>query len=90
MNYHALNSAEKTRLVMMILDSIDEPMAFDDFQETVCLLCEDIPGLERLSEQSFSALVNDCWKIYQQGELTISDKSEDAHPRTHSFIQSIT
>ena len=46
MNYQTLNSDEKTRLVTIILDSIDESMEFDDFQETIGLLCEDIPGLE--------------------------------------------
>jgi hypothetical protein len=55
MNYQTLNSDEKTRLVSIILDSIDESMEFDDFQETIGLLCENIPGLECLSDESFSA-----------------------------------
>jgi hypothetical protein len=71
MNYQTLNSDEKTRLVMIILDSIDELMEFDDFQETIGLLCEDIAGLECLSDESFSALVTDCWKIFQQTPLPI-------------------
>ena len=71
MNYQTLNSDEKNRLIMIILDSIDELMEFDDFQETIGLLCEYIPGLERLSDESFSALVMDCWKIFQQTPLPI-------------------
>ena len=50
MNYQTLNSEEKTRLVMIILDSMDESMEFDDFQETNGLLCEDIPGFECLGQ----------------------------------------
>jgi len=57
MNYQTLNSDDKTRLISIILDSIDECIEFDDFQETIGLLCEDIPGLECLSDDSFSALV---------------------------------
>ena len=69
MNYQTLNSDEKTRLITIILDSIDSVMEFDDFQETIGLLCEDIPGLECLSDEAFSALVTDCWKIFQQNLL---------------------
>ena len=69
MNYQTLNSDEKTRLVTIILDSIDESMEFDDFQETIGLLCEDIPGLECLSDESFSALVTDCWEIFQHSPV---------------------
>ena len=69
MNYQTLNSDEKTRLVSIILDSIDESMEFDDFQETIGLLCEDIPGLECLSNESFSALVTDCWEIFQHSPV---------------------
>ena len=69
MNYQTLNSDEKTRLVTIILDSIDESMDFDDFQETVGLLCEEIPGLECLSDEYFSALVTDCWEIFQHSPV---------------------
>ena len=72
MNYQTLNSDEKTRLVMIILDSMDESMELDDFQETICLLCEDIPGLECLSDDSLSALVTDCWEIFQHPSLPLS------------------
>ena len=72
MKYQTLNSDEKTRLVTIILDSIDESMEFDDFQETIGLLCEDIPGLECLSDESFSALLTDCWEIFQQTPLPLS------------------
>ena len=71
MNYQTLNSDEKNRLVTIILDSINESMEFDDFQETIGLLCENIPGLECLSDDSFSALVTDCWEIFQQTLLPI-------------------
>ena len=69
MNYKTLNSKEKKRLVMIILDSMDERMEFDDFQETIGLLCEDIPGLECLSDESISALVMDCWEIFQHSPV---------------------
>ena len=69
MNYQTLNSDEKTRLITIILDSIDELMEFDDFQETIGLLCEDIPGLEFISEKSFSSLVTDCWEIFQHSPV---------------------
>ena len=72
MNYPPLNPDEKTRLVTIILDSIDESMDFDDFQETIGLLCEDIPGLECLSDETFSALVMDCWEIFRHHPLPIS------------------
>ncbi|MGR9117583.1 MAG: hypothetical protein ACU85E_17705, partial [Gammaproteobacteria bacterium] len=58
------HSAEKARLVMIILDSVDKPMEFDDFQETVGMLCEDIPGLECISDDFLSELIMDCWEIY--------------------------
>ena len=69
MNYKTLNSKEKKRLVMIILDSMDERMEFDDFQETIGLLCEDIPGLECLSDESFSSLVTDCWENFQHSPV---------------------
>ena len=72
MDYQTLNTDEKTRLIEIILDLIDELMEFDDFQETICLLCEDIPGLECLSDDSLSALVMDCWEIFQHHPLPIS------------------
>ena len=65
MNYQTLNSDEKTRLITIILNSVDECIEFDDFQETICLLSEDIPGLECLSDDSLSALVMDCWEIFR-------------------------
>jgi hypothetical protein len=69
MNNQNLNTDEKTRLITFILDSIDGSMEFDDFQETIGLLCEDIPGLECLSDDSFSALVTDCWEIFQHSPV---------------------
>ncbi len=72
MNYQTLNSDEKTRLVTIILDSIDESIELDDFQETIGLLCEDIPGLECLSDDSLSAFVMDCWEIFQHPTLPLS------------------
>ena len=69
MNYQTLNSDQKNRLITTILDSIDESMEFDDFQETIGLLCEDIPGLECLSDESFSTLVTDCWEIFQHSPV---------------------
>ena len=72
MNYQTLNSDEKTRLVKIILDSVDESMELNDFQETISLLYEDIPGLEFISDDSLSALVMDCWEIFQHHPLPIS------------------
>ena len=71
MNYQTLNSDENARLITTILDSIDELMVFDDFQETISLLSEDIPGLECQSDESLSALVMDCWEIFQQNPLPL-------------------
>ena len=71
MSYQTLNSDEKTRIITIILDSIDELMEFDDFQETINLLCEDIPGLEFISDDSLSALVIDCWEIFQHTPLSL-------------------
>ena len=56
MNYQTLNSDEKTRLITNILESIDELIAFYDFQETISLLCEDIPGLECLCQSLFDVI----------------------------------
>jgi hypothetical protein len=64
MNYQTLISDEKARLVMIILEAINEPIEFDEFQETIGLMIENIPGLEFLCDDSFSTLVNDCWEIY--------------------------
>ena len=71
MNYQTLNSDEKTRLITTFLVSIDECIEFDDFQETISLLCEDIPGLEFISDDSLSALVMDCWEIFHQTPLPL-------------------
>lgn len=65
MNYQSLNSAKKARLVMTILESINQPMDFDGFEEAIGLACENIAGLESLTEESFSALVIDCWAVFQ-------------------------
>ena len=72
MKYQTLNSDEKTRLVTIILDSVDELMSFDDFQEIIGLFCEDIPGLEFISDGSLSALIMECWEIFQQTPFPIS------------------
>ena len=56
MNYQALNSDEKTLLITIILDSVDESIEFDDFQETIGLLCEAIPGLEWLCQSLFDMI----------------------------------
>jgi hypothetical protein len=71
MKYQALNSDEKTRLITTILDSVDELMSFEYFQEVIGLLCENIPGMECLSDDSLSALVMDCWEIFQHHPLSI-------------------
>ncbi len=73
MNYQTLNTGEKIRLVMMILEALEEPITFKDFQETIGLMCEDLAGLEGLSVDSFSALVTDCWEIFQQTPLSNTD-----------------
>jgi hypothetical protein len=75
MNYQTLNSDEKIRLVNSILESIEEPIEFDDFQETIGLICENIPGLESLSDDSFSELIKDCWEIFMETPLPFSDES---------------
>jgi len=56
MNYQTLNSDEKTRLITTILVLVDELKEFDDFQETISLLCEDIPGLECLCQSLFDVI----------------------------------
>jgi len=56
MNYQTLNYDAKTRLIRIILDSVDESMEFDDFQETIGLLCEAIPGLECLCQLLFAII----------------------------------
>ena len=53
MNYQTQNYDEKTRLIRIILDSVNELKAFDDFQETIGLLCDAIPGLECLCQSLF-------------------------------------
>ena len=72
MNYQTLNSDEKTRLITTILDLVDELKEFDDFQETIGLLCEDIPGLEFISDDSLSALIMECWELFRHHPLPIS------------------
>ena len=56
MNYQTLNSDEKTRLITTILVLVDELKEFDDFQETISLLCEDIPGLKCLCQSLFDVI----------------------------------
>jgi len=64
MNYQELTSGEKARLVWTVLESIDAPADRDEFDESIALLCEDIPGLECQSGESLAALTADCWEIY--------------------------
>jgi hypothetical protein len=59
------NQDDKPKLVAIIQES-NPSMDFDEFEETIGLMCEDIPGLESITEEEFSALVTDCWEIYQQ------------------------
>ena len=54
MNYQTLNSDEKTQLITTILVLADELKEFDDLQETISLLCEDIPGLKCLCHRSLT------------------------------------
>lgn len=65
MNYQTLTQDEKVRLVEAVKDQIDgRPITFDDFEDLVGLVCEDIAGLECLSDGDFGALVSECWSIY--------------------------
>jgi hypothetical protein len=64
MNYQTLTQEEKVRLVEAIGDSVEgRQIAFDDFQELVGLFCEDIAGLECLSDEELAGLVSECWSI---------------------------
>ena len=56
MDYQTLNTDEKTRLIKIIPNSIDECIEFNDFQETICLLSEDIPRLECLCQSLFDMI----------------------------------
>jgi hypothetical protein len=62
--YQTLTRDEKARLVMAILEETDEEMDFDDFQEAIGFLCEDIPGLEGIADEALESLIADCWAIY--------------------------
>jgi hypothetical protein len=73
MNNQTLNAEEKIRIVLIIIETIDTPIEFEEFQEILGLLGEDIPGLEDLSDEDFSMLVNDCWECFQQVLLSKSD-----------------
>jgi len=65
MNYQALNQDDKINLIAIIRES-NPSIDFDEFEETIGLMCEDIPGLESITEEEFSSLVTECWEIYQQ------------------------
>ena len=66
MNYHTLTQKEKVRLVETVKDQVDgRPLTFEDFQDLVGLLCEDIAGLECLSDEDLATLVSECWSIYR-------------------------
>lgn len=72
MNNQTLNAEEKIRIVLIIIETIDTPIEFEEFQEILGLLGEDIPGLEDLSGEDFSMLLNDCWECFQQVLLSKS------------------
>lgn len=42
-----------------------QPIPFDDFQDLLGLLCEDISGLESLPEEQFVGLVSQLWSLYR-------------------------
>lgn len=64
MKTQKLSTKEKAELVQLIIESVEDPIDFDEFQEMFGQLCEDIPGLESISEKQFTNLVTDCWEIF--------------------------
>jgi hypothetical protein len=70
---------EQVRLVEAIIeDTNGQPITFDDFQDRVGLLCEDIAGLECLPQEQFARQVSEVWSLYRA--LTSDDESEDDSP----------
>jgi hypothetical protein len=66
MNYQTLSEEEKVRLVEAVKDHIDgRAITFEDFGDLVGLLCEDIAGLECLSDEDLASLVSECWSLYR-------------------------
>jgi hypothetical protein len=79
MNDYALMPEEQVRLVEAIIeDTNGQPITFDDFQDRVGLLCEDIAGLECLSEEQLARLISEAWALYRV--LTSDDEPEDNSP----------
>jgi hypothetical protein len=67
MNYQALTQEEKVRLVEAVKDQVHgRPLTFEDFEDLVRLFCEDIAGLECLSDEDLASLVAECWSIYRR------------------------
>lgn len=64
MNHQTVADAEKVKLVSIILETSDQAIDFDLFEELIGILSEDIPGLEFLSDDQLSSLADDCWEIY--------------------------
>ncbi len=60
-----LTHSEKKRLAQVIVDSqFCKDMSFDDFQDLIGFLCEDIPGLECMQPEVLESLATECWSIY--------------------------
>lgn len=64
MSYQTFTDADKINLVSIILETSDQAIDFDLFQELIGILSEDIPGLEFLSDDQLSSLTTECWEIY--------------------------
>lgn len=61
-----LTTDQKHTLVTIILEANHEILDFELFAEMVLSLSEDIPGLEYMTDEESTDLVNDCWSIYRQ------------------------
>jgi len=82
MNYQTLNSDEKNRLVTTILDSIDEPMEFDDFQETSgesLFLSKDFPCSQRGNPQKYRDKLNCYASPSRPGHSFATQQGDGSH-----------
>jgi len=59
-----VNNSELTSLVSYLIEDYGMQMIRDQFDEVFCLMLEDVPGCERISDKQSKALCERAYKVY--------------------------
>ncbi len=73
MNYQLINLDQKRQLIDIIQETSLYEIQFDEFEEQLTGLIDDIAGLDCLTTKELSTLINECWYLFQKQSFHHAD-----------------